>query len=363
MNRENNFDILRLAAATQVMLAHGTASLHYSFPPVVMRIYTLFPGVAIFFFISGFLVTQSFVERGGPLRYFRARALRIYPGLALNLLFIAALCAAVGDLTAPGWVFHSTLLLTGELSWAGDKFGSPYTWKFFAGYPSGVLWTLTAELSFYLVVPILTFLLRPLGRWVRLTAIAAIIVGSYQYKIWALRDVGNPNVYFLGPELLNVSCLGYLWVFGIGIAAYWEREFLTRFIKGKFLMLLGLYIVVALGILALRTKPNFAFGLTWPLHWSDAIIIALLGLLTFSAAFGRRQIASWLHGNDISYGVYLYHMPVFLWFERSGWTGSLPQAVVAVATALVLSFLSWRLVEKNCLKLKFGRTPAKAPVH
>lgn len=88
MKHENNFDLLRLAAAAQVMIGHGTVPLEYNFTPVFLKLYTLFPGVAIFFVISGFLVTQSFVERGGLLRFAWARCLRIYPGLALNLLFM-----------------------------------------------------------------------------------------------------------------------------------------------------------------------------------------------------------------------------------------------------------------------------------
>lgn len=194
-----------------------------------------------------------------------------------------------------------------------------------------------------------------MGRWVRLGAIAAIIVASYWFKIWALTDVGNPNVYFLRTELLNINCLGYLWVFCIGVAAYWEREFLMRFVKGKFLSLLAIYLGVALSVLAIRGKSEFAFGLTWPLHWTDALIVALLGLLTFAAAFAKNQYSSILRSNDISYGVYLYHMPVFLWFSHAGWTGTWQQSALAIGVTILFSFLSWKLVEKNFLRFKLSR--------
>jgi peptidoglycan/LPS O-acetylase OafA/YrhL len=58
-----------------------------------------------------------------------------------------------------------------------------------------------------------------------------------------------------------------------------------------------------------------------------------------------------LHGNDISYGVYIYHMPVINLLLYHGVTGT-NGLLITAALVGVLGFLSWKLVEKPALALK-----------
>ena len=65
--------------------------------PKFRYILHLFPGVAIFFIISGFLVVKSYVDNRDNLkRYILGRVLRIYPALWVNLLIIMLLLFATG---------------------------------------------------------------------------------------------------------------------------------------------------------------------------------------------------------------------------------------------------------------------------
>ena len=66
--RENNFDAIRLVAASQVMVVHRMEHLHVSMP-ALRSVITAFPGVPAFFFISGFLISASW-ERNPDLRIF-----------------------------------------------------------------------------------------------------------------------------------------------------------------------------------------------------------------------------------------------------------------------------------------------------
>ena len=78
--RKNNFDLIRLAAASQVMLLHGITHLEVD-APLLEQFVAYFPGVPAFFLISGFLISASW-ERNSDLRIFTAnRALRIFPAL------------------------------------------------------------------------------------------------------------------------------------------------------------------------------------------------------------------------------------------------------------------------------------------
>lgn len=56
--RQNNFDLLRLVAATQVALLHGMDHLGVPHNPVT-QVLAWLPGVPAFFFISGFLISAS----------------------------------------------------------------------------------------------------------------------------------------------------------------------------------------------------------------------------------------------------------------------------------------------------------------
>src|ERR671923_2413461 len=96
--RLNNFDTLRLLAASQVVLVHSIEHLRIPLGNPWRSIYdllNLFPGVPIFFVISGFLISMSF-ERNSDIKYYaRNRLLRIYPALwvclAVSLLSVTFL--------------------------------------------------------------------------------------------------------------------------------------------------------------------------------------------------------------------------------------------------------------------------------
>src|SRR5260221_5801342 len=77
------------------MVCHTVLHLQVAAPPWLMHLVNAFPGVPIFFVISGFLISLSY-ERSSSLKsYCRNRVLRIYPGLwccILSTIVVAALC-------------------------------------------------------------------------------------------------------------------------------------------------------------------------------------------------------------------------------------------------------------------------------
>ncbi|MEZ4905034.1 MAG: acyltransferase family protein [Spirosomataceae bacterium] len=93
--QDNNFHLVRLLAATQVLLIHARYHLSISLNPFWERIIDFlkhFNGVPIFFTVSGFLVLWSFDRRPNQWKnYVLNRALRIFPGLYGCLLVTIAL--------------------------------------------------------------------------------------------------------------------------------------------------------------------------------------------------------------------------------------------------------------------------------
>ncbi len=86
LNRNNLFDYIRLYAAFQVVIHHGSSALNYTIPEVISIIFS-YRGVPIFFALSGFLVTIYWINSGFNLKkYLIARCLRIFPALWISAL-------------------------------------------------------------------------------------------------------------------------------------------------------------------------------------------------------------------------------------------------------------------------------------
>ena len=80
-SRENNFDLLRLIAATQVVILHTIGHLEINNLNKFTNILSYFPGVLMFFTISGFLIFSSFDRNKDLKKYFINRFLRLFPAL------------------------------------------------------------------------------------------------------------------------------------------------------------------------------------------------------------------------------------------------------------------------------------------
>ena len=78
-----------------------------------------------------------------------------------------------------------------------------------------------------------------------------------------------------------------------------------------------------------------------------------LGWLVFKAAYTFPNLSeSILHRNDISYGIYIYHMPIVNFMVYQNMTQSYLYLTYALLLTTVTALLSWRLVEKPALRLK-----------
>lgn len=101
----NNFDILRLIAASAVIFAHGFSLYGYDLDsrPTDMglvqsllfnfwryfQIHAGTLGVYVFFLISGYLIAGSIIKDPGQWSYWQKRLLRIMPGLVVCIVLTA----------------------------------------------------------------------------------------------------------------------------------------------------------------------------------------------------------------------------------------------------------------------------------
>lgn len=335
-DRDNNFDLVRLFAATQVAIVHIANHLHLPRTPF-LEILGHFPGVPIFFFVSGFLVSRSF-ERADSLRqYVRNRLLRIFPGLWACFGVSLASVSLLYDLPWSSREFWIWLL--GQITFF--QFYNPeFLRGFGVGVLNGSLWTILVELQYYTVLPVLYWVAgpRPLRVLIATTVPAVAVHAAY------LAYVSGTGSF--AAKLLQVTILPWLGLFLLGVIAQRIWPYVKRYIANKLLIWLAIFSVSAVLFheLGIPASGN-SIG-------APAAIV--LFILVLSAAFTEsRASEKVLRGNDISYGVYLYHMPVvnaYLALEgkEASWMALCGLLAVTMACAIV----SWLVVEKPALNLK-----------
>ena len=167
-------------------------------------------GVAVFFVLSGFLLSHPFLTRlrtGRPhdstRRYFWKRSLRILPVYWVAVVASLVLLPANHSLGASRWVDNLLLI---------DVYRNP-------ALPHGVtqMWSLSTEVAFYLVLPLLMWLLARYvarRRWAPRLLLVALSVLSVLSLVWtAAAASGLKHV-----EGAHQSLPSYFIWFALGIA-------------------------------------------------------------------------------------------------------------------------------------------------
>jgi peptidoglycan/LPS O-acetylase OafA/YrhL len=347
IDRRNNFDLIRLLAALQVLLWHGAAHLHINTQiQGLMDVLFHFQGVPVFFTISGFLISYSWQRSRGQLRgYIRNRMLRIYPALWVCTIFTVILLGYFGKISSGADVAKWLLAqLTFFQFYVSDSLRA---WG--VGHPNGSLWSIAVELQFYVLLPLILWVMQRLGR--RLYQ-ALWLLGLFGFSLWFKNSfepslVASPMV----QKLAGVTVFHSLHFFVTGILIFLFFDKLKKILEEKALWWLAGYVLYV----ALFSET---YGINWyqnPYDTSLGGLLAntLLSLMTISLAFSFKNTSEkLLHGQDISYGLYIYHMPLVNVWLSIGWSGALWHWLLLIGTSVGLAWASWHWVEAKALRYK-----------
>lgn len=342
--KSNNFDLIRLFAASQVALEHSIRFLHPGLLPYIAWLAYL-PGVPVFFFISGFLISASW-ERNSRLRvYALNRFLRIYPGLWAAFL-VGVVCALIAF---PQFLAASpaklAMWVAAQLT-IGQDWNPSFLRGFGVGAMNGSLWTIPVELSFYVALPLLYWLGKRGGGLIFILTMVAALSFGLQAGLFIYGK--NDSAWGTAIRLLNLSPLVWIGLFAVGIIVQRNIAFFYSIVSGRLLFFLLAYAVISVIAAAFPVYPL----LQGNLNWMGAANLVLLVLLVLSAAFSFRDTADRvLHRNDVSFGIYIYHMPLVNLLLQKHITGA-PGVAMAAALVLALSTLSWFFIEKPTLRLR-----------
>ncbi|MCL4779481.1 MAG: acyltransferase [Gammaproteobacteria bacterium] len=342
----NNFDLIRLVAAGQVALFHGLTHMAPSSPDeVAFGGLELIPGVPVFFFVSGFLISRAFEQSRGIAVYARNRFLRLYPALFVCVILSTVMVAGLGFFSTISWTWIELAgWLAAQLTFL--QFYNPEMLRTFGvGALNGSLWTISVEIQFYLFIPVLYAGLARLrdsrSRSLLLVVLIVCFIGINRWYIGNLRG-GEAEIF---SKLLGVSLAPWLYMFLMGVLMQWHLDKVRALVAGKFLGWVVIYIAACLvSEFVLDAPAGNSIG---------PFLYLVLIMVILSAAYSDPVLSERaLRRNDISYGLYIWHMPIINALLWLGWTRGWLSVVLALGLSVLLAVLSWFCIERPALRRK-----------
>jgi peptidoglycan/LPS O-acetylase OafA/YrhL len=301
--RSSGLDGLRALAALLVVAFHLHTVSGVSFGPLDAIVRGGDTGVYLFFALSGYLLYKPFLRGRVDLgSYGLKRSGRILPGYFVALIGLTVLTG-------------SRLPLENPLPFLTMSAGVDISLRHFLGNA----WTLTAELIFYVSLPLIAR--ASVGRE---TPVLMAIGAASAVTVVAHRLFLTPDNAWL---VLTFPLVFYAFVPGMLLAVL-EVRHASRFHRlGRWPYLALGVVFLALGTLTTILPVSLVTGL-------GAVLV--MGWLSHHRVPGARGLA---FAGGASYALYLWHKDAFIAFGPA----------LGLAIAVVAAGLSWALVERPIL--------------
>jgi peptidoglycan/LPS O-acetylase OafA/YrhL len=290
--------------------------------------------------------------------FYRNRALRLLPAVVLVILVVLAF----------NWLTHEHMhdeLVTAAYS-VVYLANWQTTWSPHVGIDLSHFWSLAIEEQFYFVWPAILLLFFGLRRNIQVVVagMTGLIVMIAVRRAWLWNAGYLPSFLYTHTDTRADALL-----IGALLAVFWVRRLTpTRGLSViGWLSTLLLLVCIAFGranTLVYFPPPNgflFIWGFPLTAIASAGIILAVLdGRWWGTAVLELRPLRAL---GRVSYGLYLWHVPVF--FEVAAHTttwSTAPRIVLAWSISLALTVASWRLVELRFLRMKRGSQAPALPV-
>ena len=325
-------------------------------------------GVTVFFVLSGYLITSLLLiewdntETINLPQFWLRRVRRLMPAIVLIIVCTAALCALFD---------HSLLTKLRDDMWAALLWVTNW-WYIFQdasyfdalGAPSPLthFWSLAIEEQFYLVWPVVLLVAHKTG--VKRTTMrnATLIVALLSALEMALlyNPLDDPSRVYYGTDTRAFSLLIGAW-----LAFVWPSHMLgaqksVHLTKQVRNVLDGVGIVALVALLGLIV---FVDGFSPFLYRGGILLASVLTAVVIAVMVHPASLLGRFAGTKPlvwiglrSYGIYLWHYPLFLLMNPRNFTGETPwwMYLVQVAVVFACAAFSYRFVENPLRKGAIG---------
>jgi peptidoglycan/LPS O-acetylase OafA/YrhL len=318
-----------------------------------------FLGVDAFFVLSGFLITSLLVDewrtrgRIDLRRFWARRARRLLPALVLVVVAVGAYAVFVARPNEleriRGDTFGSLLYVA---NWR-QLFESSYFAKLATPSPLRHTWSLGIEEQWYLVWPLaLVLMVRVTAgrRWAVIGITVALAFGS-AVLMAELFDAGDPSRVYYGTDTrAQALLLGAVLAFLVTRPRRRRRRQATATASLIALECAGILALVYLGWLWTHVADTTTWLYTGGFLVEGLAVAALIAAATRQYSPILRPLLSLpplCAIGRISYGVYLWHWPVYVYLTpaRTG-LDDVPLLVIRLAATFTFAVASYRLVEQ-----------------
>lgn len=344
-NYRPDVDGLRAIAILFALFFHGGLKLFSSG----------FIGVDIFFVISGFLITsiihESLQNNTFSLFEFYSRRLWRMQPVLISLLVVTTLLTLLfylpDDLLQYGRSVRKASLFT------SNQFFARTTTGYFADdlfqLPLLHTWSLSVEWQYYLIFPLVLYLLCRLFTKERLIKIILLLtLVFFAIALYYSSHDPTKTYYQLVSRIFE-------FLVGSMVALNPYRLSLNRY----FLNLMSLVALLALFYIAtdLRINQGYPNGYALVPCLATGILIACGQHHPTLLATRFLSLRPMVFIGLISYSLYLWHWPVWAMLRYFEFTETTTLRLLAFGLIFIIAFLSWRWIEKPARKLnttKFG---------
>ncbi|MCC6097448.1 MULTISPECIES: acyltransferase family protein [Limosilactobacillus] len=324
-------------------------------------------GVPLFLLISGYFVTLQLVRQmdqtGGIqlTKFYLKRLRRLYPVLIVMLTVTTAYIT----LFARDLLHNIKSTIATNLLWVYNWWeighGQSYFDRFNGESPFTHLWTLGVEAQFYFLWPLILFMLflilrkRSKIKWtVFILAVASAV------EMALLFDPQNINRVYYGTDTRAFSLLLGSW-----LALCWPIDHLNANLTAHAARILdgvgiGALLITLLGFFTLPGQSSWTYR--GGMFFYSLIGMILIATIVHPGSHMNRWLTNpfftWI--GQRSYGIYVYQLPVMVFYERVIEIGRHPviNALVECLLILAISEFSYRLVEQPLAHYQWRYLPA-----
>ena len=305
-----------------------------------------FIGVDIFFVISGYLITKIACteideKKFSFINFYLKRIRRIMPALSMTILISFVIGYYL--LSPAHFERLSRSTVYSAFSLANIFFWSENNYFDFVKHFKPLLhtWSLSVEIQFYILWPILIFLLKSyFFKNMKVIIILTIALSMIVSFIYSPRASGF--FYFTGFRIYE---------FGIGSLIYLYKFELKKKVADLFFVL-GILIILLSSVLLTEKTIFPGLNAFFPCFGAFLILISFKYLIYFKKIFVNKLF---LLIGKLSYSIYLVHWPILIYYKYySLYPISGLEKLFLIILILVISFILYRFVELPFRKFYSG---------